>query len=611
MGDSYKHKFNVLEVFEKNDYQNILMGTKKNSIDDVVVINVFKKGFLINDKFLNNLKNSLANLIHIEENDTEIIAVTEYKEGISFSNFLSSANLNIDDRIHLIHQYLTDLTNYDVFDDYFTNIFVDENQIISKNGEFHLNELLILDKGIEGTTPFDKITSKISTTINKIASDSDDIDKSSDDYKKFALFIGDLQNNSISATSIGSILTAFNQTFNDKNFKSVKTSASNATLVNSLGAAAVASALLGGASFAANNPIDKVTPENIETNIDSPMLDSNTSQVQQAPNPIIEGQVHIDEVPKVESTQQENSSSEVEIDDVASDTMKETELDNILVVDDTPEPVAYEDNPKSKKGIIIAVAIALLAALAIFILPGLFAKDVAPIASFERVTFEDSIKFVNTSVASGNNNEIVAAIWKVVKDGEEKYSSDKLDAIKLRFDSEGEYIVSLKVQDTNGLWSEEYSETILSEPEDPSTTDPVISETKEKLDSLAIDTSSSSNVSYDSEIYRSGSKSIKLDLTQNSGTGEFMLENLNLEKNTTLSMWILSDKTEPINIEYTGYSGDAVKFVKELNYTPKLANSWDMVELKMNSAGVDRLKLKFTAPGSTIWIDDIDTSSYK
>lgn len=605
MGESYKHKFNVLEVFEKNDYQNILMGTKKDSIDDVVVINVFKKGFLINDKFLNDLKNSLANLIHIEENDEEIIAVTEYREGISFSNFLSSANLNIDERIHLIHQYLTNLTNYDVFDDYFTNIFVDENQIISKNGEFHLNELLILDNGIEGVTSFDKITSKISTTIKKIATDSDDIDKSSDDYKKFTLFINDLQSNAISATSIEVILKAFDDTFSGKNFKSVKAPASNTTLVNSLGAAALGA----GATMAVASSIG--SNEAVDTTSDIPSLESTHAEAPQTPDPNVPGQVHIDEVPKVEPTPEDISTPELEHEAQDNDLMTETELDNILVVDETPEEIPEENNKKNNKGILIAIAIALIAAVAIFVLPGLFAKDLPPTASFERVTFEDSIRFVNTSVATGKDNEIVAAIWKVIKNDEEKYRSDNLDAIKLSFKSEGEYIVSLKVQDKNGLWSEEYFETIVSAPEDPNTTDPATSDTKEKLDSLAIDTSSSSNVTYDTDIYRSGSKSLKLDLTQNNGVGEFMLKDLNLEKNTTLSMWILSDKTEVINIEYTGYSGNTVKFVKELNYTPKFANSWDMVELKMSSAGVDRLKLKFTAPGSTIWIDDIDTSSYK
>lgn len=41
MSTSYTEKFNVLEVFEQNPYQKIMMGAQVNNPDDVVVINVF------------------------------------------------------------------------------------------------------------------------------------------------------------------------------------------------------------------------------------------------------------------------------------------------------------------------------------------------------------------------------------------------------------------------------------------------------------------------------------------------------------------------------------------------------------------------------------------
>ena len=121
--------------------------------------------------------------------------------------------------------------------------------------------------------------------------------------------------------------------------------------------------------------------------------------------------------------------------------------------------------------IIIALALALAAAFAVFVLPSLLAKNIPPVASFERITSDEATIFTNTSVATGKNNEIVAAIWKVLKDDEEKYSSDNLNEIKLSFKSNGEYIISLKVQDKNGLWSEEYSETLVSTPKDENVID--------------------------------------------------------------------------------------------------------------------------------------------
>ncbi len=591
MGENYKSKFNILEVFEKNDYQNILMGTKKDNIDDVVVINVFKKGPLINDKFFNDLKDSLTNLLHIEENNDEIIVVTEYKEGISFSSFLSTAKLDIEERIHLIHQYLTNLTSYDVFDNYFTNIFVDENQIISKNGEFRLNELLILDKSIEDSNSFDNIAAKITSTLKKIAEDSSSEDKASEDYKKLTAFIDNLEEEDKTGGDIASILGDFEDAFKDKEFNSVKAAPNNATVISALGAGAA----LAGASMAADSLADDSSTG--ATGPDKDLSDVSSDEAN-------EGLEEASNDPNLTDADEEK-----DLDASEDNVMKETELDNILIIEEEPEE--EEKEPINKKPIIIAVLLALIAALAIFALPKLFEKPEPPVASFERITSEDKIKFVNTSVANGKDNEIVAALWKVIKNEEEKYSSDKLDSITLSFKSEGEYIVSLKVQDKNGLWSEEYFETIVSDLEENDISEPINDDTKEKLDSVNLDTSSSSNVTYDNEIFRSGNKSIKLDLTQNDGVGEFTLKDLNLDRNTTLSMWILSNNTDTINIEYTGFSGDTVKFVKEVNYTPKLANSWDLFELKMNSTGIDKIRLKFKSLNSTIWIDDIDTSSYK
>lgn len=626
MSDSYKHKFNVLEVFEKNNFQNILMGTKKDALDDVVVINVFKKGLLINEKFLNDLKSSLANLIHIEETDDEIIAVTEYKEGISFSNFLSTTNLNIDERVNLVHQYLTNLTNYDNFDNYFTNIFVDENQIISKNGQFHLNELLILDNGIDNATSFDKITSKIASTIKKIAITNGEVDESSQEFQKFTTFITGLKNNSASNSSIKSILNDFESIFSDKTFSSVKKSKSEPALISNLG-------ILAASAVTANALKDNNTSDTlIETsNSDSPnsfdevsdlsvnrtsLGDTNSEDLSNEDHVSeIPGQLHMDEVAVANDTLSNDTivpteSPKVDNDD-SSTVMKETELDNITIIDETPEETYNNDNSKKRTSVLIVLALALLAAFGLFVLPGLLAKDVPPIASFERVTSEDSIKFTNTSVAIGKNNEIVAAIWKVMKDEEEKYSSDNLDDIKLSFKSEGEYTVSLKVQDKNGLWSEEYAETIVSNPEETETTGPAVSETIEKLDSLSIDNTLSDNAIYDYEIFRSGDRSIKLDLNKNDGVAEFMINDIALDKNYMLSMWILSDKTDPITIEYTGYDGNKVVFVKEAIFTPKQANLWEMTQIKISSSSINKVKLKFTGLGSTIWIDDIDTNSYK
>ncbi len=88
MSTSYTEKFNVLEVFEQNPYQKIMMGAQVNNPDDVVVINVFKKGPQLAPDFLETAQNALSNVIHVEDNSDELVLVTDYQEGMSLHNYL-------------------------------------------------------------------------------------------------------------------------------------------------------------------------------------------------------------------------------------------------------------------------------------------------------------------------------------------------------------------------------------------------------------------------------------------------------------------------------------------------------------------------------------------
>ncbi len=79
---NYEDNFNVLERFEHNEYQNILMGVDKNNPDDVVVINLFKKSVLIQSDLADLFKDHLSSLVMLEETDDEIIVITKYHEGM-------------------------------------------------------------------------------------------------------------------------------------------------------------------------------------------------------------------------------------------------------------------------------------------------------------------------------------------------------------------------------------------------------------------------------------------------------------------------------------------------------------------------------------------------
>ncbi len=143
------------------------MGTKKDSADDVVVINVFNKGNYLNSKFVSDLFSSLQSLAFFEETDTELTIATNYNEGMSLSNYIESTSLSDDDRKALATEYLKRLKNYESFEPYFLSLFAEDKQLILNEGTFVFNELLIFDEALKETHTFDRVVQKVSDTLEK------------------------------------------------------------------------------------------------------------------------------------------------------------------------------------------------------------------------------------------------------------------------------------------------------------------------------------------------------------------------------------------------------------------------------------------------------------
>ena len=603
MSERYKQLFNILEVFEKNNYQKILMGTKASNSDDVVVINIFNKSDILNSEFMSNLKNSLSNLIHIEESENEIIAVTEYKEGTSLSNYLSEEKFTVDEINKLSNEYLSNITKYNDFDNYFKNIFVNENQIIVKNSHIHLNELLIIDDSINSITPFNAVTSKIISVLDKINSNAEG--KKSENVTNL---INELNENPTEYLSFNAIKNKFLEGLN-LNSSNNKLKATGSIAATSVLSKSIANSLSKKETKNDDSSIDKDN-KNYEVNEDFKDNNSNTYQEEfntqnESSNKLEENSINDD---KVTSYNDDDTDIKENVQNSNSENM-ELELDSLREI---PEDENPKEKNKSSKIIVFALLGLLFAAAFIFLSP-IFNKKEPPIASYERSTVKDSIKFTNTSKVFGKDNKIVSAVWTVYKGEDVLYTSDKLESLLLNFKSEGEYVVTLKVKDSNDLWSDIYKETFVYTKE---TLDPIDedgdnaeAEIKEKLDKF--DITYDTNVLDDFEIYRSGSHSIKLDLTKNDGKATLNLDNISIDKNYIISMWIMSDNTNEIKIEFTGLNSNEIKFKKIISYTPKAENVWEMVKVKVNTSNVNKLKIDFTSPNSTLWIDDIEIESYK
>ncbi len=58
--------------------------------------------------------------------------------------------------------------SYDKFNNYFKSIFLDDNQIIVREDQLLLNELIIVDEQIENGHGFDQVVDKIGGTLEVI-----------------------------------------------------------------------------------------------------------------------------------------------------------------------------------------------------------------------------------------------------------------------------------------------------------------------------------------------------------------------------------------------------------------------------------------------------------
>ncbi len=566
MSTSYTEKFNVLEVFEQNPYQKIMMGAQVNNPDDVVVINVFKKGPQLAPDFLETAQNALSNVIHVEDNSDELVLVTDYQEGMSLHNYLEGVIADSEKRIALAHTYMEKTLSYDKFNNYFKSIFLDDNQIIVREDQLLLNELIIVDEQIENGHGFDQVVDKIGGTLEVIFNTGKGGSLEGQTKEQVDAFLNSLKVNSGVYNNLEELVTAFKKTFiyeADSNDKAVP------PIVGAVG-----------------------TPSDASTSTAS------TDQAKESAD--------------ASDSEDKRNDSETNQEDPRK---KEVELEGLEVVNEIFDEA--DDAPDKKRNAgplaLILIALALVAAIFAFANPFADKESKLPEASFVRQEIDGKLHFKNTSQAYGKDNSIVMSEWSVFsvsENGKKKLKTSEDDNLDLIIKNSGTYRVELKVQDENKQWSlpasEEFNYVVDNmtdfDDDENSTANP-----QEKLSKYLIEYTDE-NISKDTNLYRSGTESIKMDLSQ--GDAQITMKDLEMESNSIISMWLLSDGTEPVNIQFKGYKNGNLVFTKDVKHVPRAANIWEMVESKVSASGVDSMQITFSGQ-DTIWIDDIDISSYK
>jgi len=514
---------------------------------------------------LQTAQEALSNIIHTEDGDSEQILVTDYQEGMSLHNYLEGFPADADKRTNLANAYIQKALKYSKFNNYFKTIFLDDNQIIVRDEDLLLNELIIVDEQIENGHGFENVVEKISSTLDLIFKSGKGAQHDGESKERIDAFLSSLSVNAGVYKNLEDVSAAFKKTFIFDSSDSDEDAGSVA--------APVIPVVVGGDKEQSNEgPVEEASPE-----------------VTQTP--------------------------EQPTEDAPSQPEREVELEGLEVVNEIFDDANEEPEKKRNAGPLALILIALAVIAAFFAFANPFAdKEIQlPEASFVRQEIDGKLSFKNTSQVFGKDNSIVMSEWKVfaVTDSGDKQLKTSDDSnLDLIIKNSGTYRVELRVQDNNKQWSkpasEEFTYTVNEVGNLDGDTDGT-AKPQEKLEKYLIEYSGD-NISRDTSLYRSGTESIKMDLTQ--GDATLTMKDLEIDNSSIVSMWMLSDDTKPVMITFKGYNGDKLVFSKEIKHVPRAANIWEMVETKVDAEGVDSMKLIFSG-ASTIWIDDIDISSFK
>jgi len=120
----------------------------------------------------------------------------------------------------------------------------------------------------------------------------------------------------------------------------------------------------------------------------------------------------------------------------------------------------------------------------------------------------------------------------------------------------------------------------------------------------------SDNVSYDEKISRTGTSSLKLDMTD-SDQAQLSLDGLAVSRSTALSFWMKSSETDRVILTVFGYDDNGLKFTKKLTLMPQSTSNWEMVTIQSNYDGITSMKLQFSAPGTILWLDNFELAAFK
>lgn len=612
-------RYRIMDVFEKNPLQSLMLGSSAENPDDIVVINEILWSPLFTSELAMSVFEGLISLKDHSEDDFSCQLVTTYHKGMPIINYLSSRVLPFGNRINLCYGFLKDMVSYTEFPPWIQDILIDEDQIIVWEDQLLYNELLVLktdDAGYQESVPFSKVQKKLFRIVGKLVGSVQDASPA------LISFMDRLKNGTEDMSSLQDIYEEFQKVYLydyylDQDDAAQEIPAGDSVLTSF-------PECPGNEENSEDSDPDLVEPAVEEL----PVADIITLESAEAASALEHPEPNPPAAPDMTAgfsnedalrpAVQEKEPSVVlpilqELDAVDSDMEKNLEL--FFNRDkQQSETSNEEDEPRARyKKWPWAVAVVLLIVLILWASSDLIFPSKDPVAGFSGTLDNGAWHLKNTSTFS-KGESFKRSEWMVYLDGNLIARYDTRD-LTFPLEDEGAYQVTLRVMDSSGRWSPQLKKALTSVQESGADTAQPVTDNaapatagSEEMDRLKLNFSAE-RTEKDTVFFRTGSYSLKITPGK---TPEILeVQNLNFANNGMVSLWIAGENTAAVTMDFIGYNQNAKVFTKELTHNPIASKEWEMRQFTVESTKpVDRITVSVKS-NSAVYIDDLNIDSFK
>ncbi len=597
-------QYRILDVFEKNPLQSLMLGSSADNPDDIVVINEIIWSPLFTRELADSIFDGLISLKAHSEDDTSCQLVTTYHKGMPIIKYLSSRTLPFGNRINLCYGFLKDMVSYTAFRPWMQDILIDEDQIIVWEDQLLYNELLVFktdDADYPESVPFSKVQKKILRIIGKLIGNVQDASPA------LISFMDRLKGGTEDMCSLQGIYEEFQKVYlydyylDQEDIPQEPVSGNVVLMPDEMDAET-------------ELPVDEEQEPDSEISHDPDPVPS----IWDSPVDEFPVTMDTDEIAMNPSDSSEKEPSVVlpilqQLDAVDSDMEKNLELFFNRDKQQAEMPIEEEEQPEKKKKWPWLMAVVLLIVLVLWASSDLLFPSKDPVAGFSG-SLENGVWHLKNTSTFSTGETFKRSEWLVYLDGNLIARYDTQD-LTFPLEDAGTYRVTLRVMDNSGRWSPLLKKTLDSTQKSNAAAPPPATDapTKpiaggEEMDQLKI-SFSADRTQMDTVFFRTGSYSLKI----NPGKTPEMLEvsGLSLNNNGMVSLWIAGDNTAAVSMDFTGYSKNSKVFVKEFTHNPVASKEWEMRQFTVESkTPVDRITVSVKSNAS-VYIDDLNIDSFK